>query len=122
VLKWILILGVSIIVLVGAPFIGFGKDYDAVCADAAAMFGIAPDEYEVHITDSAVLNAAGEEVNGTFALTLDGTARGGVVVAIAMQFGLPVVFTGVGEKIDDLLPFDPAKFAQIIVGIGGKDG
>ncbi len=41
---------------------------------------------------------------------LDGTAKGGVVVAIARELGLPIQFVGVGEKIDDLLPFNPKEF------------
>ncbi len=41
---------------------------------------------------------------------LDGTAKGGVVVAIARELGLPIQFVGIGEKIDDLLPFNPREF------------
>jgi fused signal recognition particle receptor len=41
---------------------------------------------------------------------LDGTAKGGVVIAIARELGLPIQFVGVGEKADDLLPFDPRQF------------
>ena len=43
---------------------------------------------------------------------LDGTAKGGVVIAIARELGLPIQFVGVGEKIDDLLPFNPQEFVQ----------
>ncbi len=43
---------------------------------------------------------------------LDGTAKGGVVVAIARELGLPIQFVGVGEKLEDLLPFDPREFVQ----------
>jgi fused signal recognition particle receptor len=43
---------------------------------------------------------------------LDGTAKGGVVVAIARELGLPIQFVGVGEKIGDLLPFDPRTFVE----------
>ncbi len=49
-------------------------------------------------------------VTGIVLTKLDGTAKGGVVVAIARELGLPIRFIGVGEKIDDLLPFDPEKF------------
>ena len=48
---------------------------------------------------------------------LDGTARGGILVAIAAKFGLPVHFIGVGEGIDDLAPFSAKDFAQAIAGI-----
>jgi fused signal recognition particle receptor len=47
---------------------------------------------------------------GIILTKLDGTAKGGVVVAIARELGLPIQFVGVGEKIDDLLPFNPKEF------------
>jgi fused signal recognition particle receptor len=49
-------------------------------------------------------------VTGIVLTKLDGTAKGGVVVAITRELGLPIRFVGVGEKIDDLLPFDPETF------------
>lgn len=49
-------------------------------------------------------------VTGIVLTKLDGTAKGGVVVAIARELGLPIRFIGVGEKIDDLLVFEPEKF------------
>ena len=49
-------------------------------------------------------------VTGIILTKLDGTAKGGIVVAIARELNLPIRFIGVGEKIDDLLPFDPEKF------------
>ncbi|MGA8029817.1 MAG: signal recognition particle-docking protein FtsY [Bryobacteraceae bacterium] len=49
-------------------------------------------------------------VSGIVLTKLDGTAKGGVVVAIARELSLPIRFIGVGEKIDDLLPFEPDKF------------
>jgi fused signal recognition particle receptor len=45
---------------------------------------------------------------------LDGTAKGGVVVAIARELGLPIQFVGIGEKIDDLLPFNPREYVESI--------
>ena len=48
---------------------------------------------------------------------LDGTARGGILVAIAAQYGLPVHFIGVGEGVDDLEPFDAEDFARALVGL-----
>ena len=56
-------------------------------------------------------------LDGVILTKLDGTAKGGVVVAIKQQFDLPVVFVGVGEKIDDLLPFDADAFAKGLVGV-----
>lgn len=49
-------------------------------------------------------------VTGLILAKLDGTAKGGVVVAIARELNLPIRYVGVGEKADDLLPFDPEKF------------
>jgi fused signal recognition particle receptor len=56
-------------------------------------------------------------VSGLAMTKLDGTARGGILVAIAAKFGLPVHFIGVGEGIDDLAPFSAKDFAQAIAGI-----
>jgi fused signal recognition particle receptor len=57
-----------------------------------------------------------EAVNctGIVLAKLDGTAKGGVVVAIRQQVGLPVKYVGVGEKADDLAPFDPDQFVQAL--------
>ncbi len=49
---------------------------------------------------------------GIILTKLDGTAKGGVVIAIASELGLPIQFVGVGEKIDDLLPFNPQEFVE----------
>ena len=49
-------------------------------------------------------------VTGIVLTKLDGTAKGGVVVAIAKELGLPIRYIGVGEKVEDLLRFDPEKF------------
>ena len=49
-------------------------------------------------------------VTGIILTKLDGTAKGGVVVAISRELNLPIRYVGVGEKIDDLLPFDPQQF------------
>jgi fused signal recognition particle receptor len=51
-------------------------------------------------------------VTGIVLTKLDGTAKGGIVVAIARELNLPIRYIGVGEKIDDLLAFDPEKFIQ----------
>jgi len=56
-------------------------------------------------------------VTGLVMTKLDGTARGGILVAIAAKFGLPVYFIGVGEGIDDLAPFTARDFARAIVGL-----
>jgi fused signal recognition particle receptor len=56
-------------------------------------------------------------VTGLVMTKLDGTARGGILVAIAAKFGLPVHFIGVGEGIDDLSDFSARDFARAIVGL-----
>ncbi|MBA4163918.1 MAG: signal recognition particle-docking protein FtsY [Erythrobacter sp.] len=56
-------------------------------------------------------------VTGLIMTKLDGTARGGVLVAAAEQYGLPIHAIGVGEKIDDLRSFDPDLVARVIAGI-----
>jgi fused signal recognition particle receptor len=48
---------------------------------------------------------------------LDGTARGGILVAIAHKFGLPIHFIGVGEGVDDLSPFSAADFGKAVAGV-----
>jgi fused signal recognition particle receptor len=58
-----------------------------------------------HFTDAV-------KCTGIVLAKLDGTAKGGVVVAIRQQVGLPVKFVGVGEKLDDLIPFDPDPFVD----------
>ena len=55
------------------------------------------------------------EVTGVALTKLDGTAKGGVAVAIAHELGLPVKLIGVGETLDDLQPFDPRDFARALV-------
>ena len=56
-------------------------------------------------------------VTGLVMTKLDGTARGGVLVQAAEKYGLPIHAIGVGEKIDDLRPFDPDLVARVIAGI-----
>ncbi|MGL5448382.1 MAG: signal recognition particle-docking protein FtsY, partial [Rhabdaerophilum sp.] len=56
-------------------------------------------------------------VTGLVMTKLDGTARGGILVALAEKFGLPVHFIGVGEGIDDLEPFAAKDFARAIAGL-----
>jgi len=54
-------------------------------------------------------------VTGIVLTKLDGSAKGGIVVAIAHELGLPVRFAGVGEKLEDILPFDPAAFVDSLL-------
>ena len=55
-------------------------------------------------------------LTGVALTKLDGTAKGGVAVAVTQELGLPVKLVGVGETLDDLQPFDPADFARALVG------
>ncbi len=61
--------------------------------------------------------AFGEAVplSGMVLTKLDGTARGGIVLAVHRAFGLPILFVGVGEAVDDLVPFDPEAFAAAVL-------
>ena len=56
-------------------------------------------------------------VTGLIMTKLDGTARGGILVAAAEKFGLPIHAIGVGETADDLRPFDPRAVARAIAGL-----
>jgi fused signal recognition particle receptor len=57
------------------------------------------------------------KIDGLVMTKLDGTAKGGVVVALAKRFGLPIVAVGVGEGIDDLRPFEAEGFARALLGL-----
>ena len=59
------------------------------------------------------------DVTGLVVTKLDGSARGGVVVALAETFGLPVHAVGVGESADDLRPFEARQFARSLMGLEG---
>jgi fused signal recognition particle receptor len=56
-------------------------------------------------------------VDGIVLTKLDGSARGGVAIAIARELGIPVKLIGVGEQLDDLRPFDPDDFARALIGL-----
>ena len=58
-------------------------------------------------------------VTGLVLTKLDGTARGGIVVAIAKKLGLPIRFIGIGEQSEDFGEFDAAAFASVLIGDGG---
>ena len=55
-------------------------------------------------------------ITGIILTKLDGTAKGGIVVGICHQLGLPILFIGIGERVDDLRPFDPDSFVEAIFG------
>lgn len=53
---------------------------------------------------------------------LDGTAKGGIAIAVAMQYGLPITFVGLGEKMEDLRPFSGTDYARALLGGAGESG
>jgi len=55
-------------------------------------------------------------VTGIALTKLDGTARGGIAVAVEQEFGIPIKLIGVGEQVEDLLPFDPGAFVDALLG------
>src|SRR5437667_6332735 len=55
-------------------------------------------------------------VTGLVVTKLDGTAKGGVAVAVVRDLGVPIRYVGMGETADDLLPFDAEAFAEALVG------
>ena len=61
------------------------------------------------------------QVTGLIVTKLDGSAKGGVVVALAKRFGLPIHFVGVGEGVNDLRPFEAKAFARALVGLDEND-
>lgn len=55
------------------------------------------------------------ELDGLILTKLDGTAKGGVVLSVREELGLPVYFVGVGERLDDLQPFDADAYAAALL-------
>jgi fused signal recognition particle receptor len=56
------------------------------------------------------------ELDGVLLAKIDGTAKGGVVVAVARELRVPVVYLGVGETAEDLIEFRPREFAAALLG------
>jgi len=56
-------------------------------------------------------------LTGLIMTKLDGTAKGGILIALAYRFGLPIHFVGVGESIGDLQRFDACAFAKALMGV-----
>ena len=67
------------------------------------------------IAQAKVFRAA-IDVTGVFLAKLDGTAKGGIVLAIKQELGIPVKFVGIGETADDVAPFDPDTFVEALFG------
>ncbi len=63
----------------------------------------------------ALLFREAVDVTGIALTKLDGTAKGGIALAIAQELGVPVKLIGIGEALEDLRPFDPDDFARAII-------
>ncbi|MBV9213278.1 MAG: signal recognition particle-docking protein FtsY [Actinobacteria bacterium] len=67
----------------------------------------------------ALLFKQAVDVTGIVLTKLDGTAKGGIALAIAQELGVPVKLIGIGEGLEDLRPFDPDDFARALLGVSG---
>jgi fused signal recognition particle receptor len=94
------------------------KKYDAMAPHAVLLVLDATTGQNALAQAEAFTRVAG--VTGLIMTKLDGTARGGILVAIAEKFKLPIHAIGVGESIDDLQPFDAEGFARAIAGLDDK--
>jgi len=59
-------------------------------------------------------------LTGIVLTKLDGTAKGGIALAIAFELGVPIKLIGVGESLDDLRPFDADSFARALLGLAAQ--
>jgi fused signal recognition particle receptor len=92
------------------------RKLDATAPHAALLVLDATVGQNALLQVEAFTKAAG--ITGLVMTKLDGTAKGGILVAVAAKFALPVHFIGIGEGIDDLQPFDAREFARALVGLG----
>jgi fused signal recognition particle receptor len=92
------------------------KKLDATAPQAALLVLDATVGQNALLQVEAFTKVAG--ITGIVMTKLDGTAKGGILVAVAAKFALPVHFIGVGESVEDLQPFDPGEFARALVGLG----
>lgn len=60
------------------------------------------------------------QLDGVVITKLDGTAKGGIAVAVSREIGLPILRIGIGESIDDMRPFDALEYAHALIGEGGN--
>ena len=73
--------------------------------------------FAIGVLPAVTFTCATANVTGLVMTKLDGTARGGILVAIAERYGIPINAIGIGEGIDDLEPFDAEGFARAIAGL-----
>jgi fused signal recognition particle receptor len=99
------------------------KELDKMVRTAAKLVPNAPHETLLVIDATTGQNGMQQarvfteaaNVTGIVLTKLDGSAKGGIVVAIAHELGLPVRFVGVGEKLEDILPFDANSFVDSLL-------
>jgi len=91
------------------------RKLDPAAPHAALLVLDATVGQNAHLQVEAFTKVAG--ITGLVMTKLDGTAKGGILVAVAAKFALPVHFIGIGEGIDDLQPFDAREFARALVGL-----
>ena len=83
--------------------------------EAAEKYNYAQGAFNVNAVAQAKTFAEACHITGIVLTKLDGTAKGGVVISIAADLGVPVRYIGVGEGLDDLQPFDPEAFVAGIL-------
>ena len=94
-----------------------GQIYRDIDRSPLADIGLLGPDYAAGLSQVETFQKL-SDVSGLVMTKLDGTAKGGVLVALADKFGLPIHAIGVGEAIDDLQPFDPEEFAAALTGLG----
>lgn len=100
-----------------------------ICRAAGKAFPSAPHETLLVIDATTGQNGLAQaevfhksvNLTGIVLTKLDSTAKGGIAVAIVKKLGIPVRMIGVGEKIEDLVDFDPAKYVETIIGASGNE-
>ena len=94
--------------------------YTALLVIAATLLvGVAPAQARLLVglgEQSPKMFSAAVPITGLVVTKLDGTARGGVVVAVHQALDVPVKYLGVGESGEDLVQFEPSEFAQELLG------
>ena len=116
----------------GAEVVLYGDVYDEACAHALELAEkngytfIHPfDDLAVATGQNALVQAKEfsdvAKISGIVLTKMDGTAKGGIAVAIQAELGVPVKYIGVGETIDDLQKFDPDEFVNALFDVKNKE-
>ncbi len=99
------------------------RELEKICRIAAKIVDEAPHEVLLVLDATTGQNALAQArtftdtvgVTGVVLTKMDGSARGGILIPVVMELGLPVKYLGMGEGINDLLPFDPAAYAVSLI-------